>query len=200
MGLALLVVDVQNDFCPGGSLAVKDGDKVVPGLNKVIEAFNKSGFPIFFTRDWHPRNHISFRNQGGIWPPHCIQGTHGADFHPGLEVPQSATIISKAEDSGFEAYSGFQGTDLEKRLRVLGVDEVFIGGLTTDYCVRQSSLDALHAGFTVNVLKYCTRAVNLKPGDDVRALGEMKKAGARLITTRDAIKRSGWRAAVESSS
>ena len=188
-GLALLVVDVQNDFCPGGSLAVQDGDKVVPVLNRVIDAFSKSDLPIFFTRDWHPRNHVSFRDQGGIWPPHCVQGTPGAEFQPDLKVPRGTTVISKGDKAGFEAYSGFQGTDLEKRLKALGVDEVFIGGLTTDYCVRTSSLDALQAGLAVNVMEDCTRAVNVRPGDGARALAEIQKAGARLTTTRDAIGR-----------
>jgi nicotinamidase/pyrazinamidase len=191
MPAGLLVVDVQNDFCPGGALAVKNGDKVVPRLNKTIAAFARAGLPIFFTRDWHPTNHISFRNKGGIWPPHCVQGTIGADFHPDLAIPGGATIISKGDKPSAEAYSGFQGTDLERRLKTLGVDEVFIGGLATDYCVKESCLDALEDGFGVNVLKDCVMAVNVKLGDGAKALREMRRAGAKLTTSQAAIKRFG---------
>jgi nicotinamidase/pyrazinamidase len=184
---ALLVVDVQQDFCPGGALAVKGGDKVVPILNTVIEAFESAGLPILFTRDWHPPNHISFKNQGGVWPPHCVQGTSGVEFHLGLHVPRGATVISKGDDPMAEAYSGFQGTDLAARLKKLGVTVVFIGGLTTDYCVRESTLDAIHSGFAVNVLEDCTRAVEVREGDGARALEDMRKAGARLITSQEAL-------------
>ena len=180
---ALLVVDVQRDFCPGGALAVKDGDRVVPPLNAAIEAFQRAGLPIFFTRDWHPPDHMSFKSEGGVWPPHCVRGTPGADFHPNLHVPAGAVTISKGDDPHAEAYSGFQGTDLADRLRKLGVTEVFIGGLTTDYCVRESTLDALHAGFTVNVLEDSTKAVDVHGGDGARALAEIQKAGARLTTS-----------------
>ena len=188
-GLALLVVDVQRDFCPGGALAVRDGDRVVPDLNRVIAVSRKAGVPIFFTRDWHPPNHTSFKKQGGIWPPHCVQGTKGADFHPDLVIPASTTIISKGDKPKQEAYSGFQGTDLAKRLKALGVREVVIGGLTTDYCVKESSLDAIHEGFAVNVIKDCVKAVNVKPGDGTRALRAVEKEGAKLVTSAAAIKR-----------
>ncbi|MDG6987793.1 MAG: nicotinamidase [Nitrososphaerota archaeon] len=179
---ALLVVDVQVDFCPGGSLAVESGDEVVPGLNRLIMEFQERGLPIFFTRDWHPPNHMSFRSRGGIWPPHCVQETEGAEFHPALKVPAGAPIISKGDDPTKEAYSGFQETDLESRLKRAGVDKVIIGGLTTDYCVRQSSLDAIRAGFKVEVVVDCTRAVNAKPGDGERALAEIGRAGVRLLS------------------
>ncbi|MDG7010331.1 MAG: nicotinamidase [Nitrososphaerota archaeon] len=182
MRLALLAVDVQVDFCPGGSLAVQSGDEVVPGLNRLILEFQRRGLPVFFTRDWHPRNHASFRSQGGIWPPHCVQDTKGAEFHPGLKVPAGAPIISKGDDPAKEAYSGFHGTDLESRLKRAGVDKVVIGGLTTDYCVRQSSLDAIRAGFKVEVVVDCVRAVNAKRGDGERALIEIERAGARLLS------------------
>ena len=191
MPVGLLVVDVQNDFCPGGALAVKNGDKVVPRLNKTIGAFAKAGRPIFFTRDWHPSNHISFRDQGGIWPPHCVQGTIGASFHPDLFIPRGATIISKGDKPNVEAYSGFQGTDLQSRLKKAGVGEIFLGGLATDYCVKESCLDAIRAGFRVNVLKDGVKAVNVKSGDGARALKEMRGAGANLITSQNAIKRIG---------
>ena len=179
---ALLVVDVQIDFCPGGSLAVKEGDKVVPGLNRLIRAFEESGHPIFFTRDWHPPGHMSFRSQGGIWPPHCVQGTRGAEFHPGLKFPAGAPIISKGDDPAKEAYSAFEGTDLESRLRKAKIEAVIIGGLTMDYCVRQSALDAIRAGFKVEVVEDCIRAVNVNPGDGRKALSEIRKAGARLLS------------------
>jgi nicotinamidase/pyrazinamidase len=183
-----LVVDVQKDFCPGGSLAVKGGDQVVPELNAVIGVFERSGLPLFFTRDWHPSDHISFKDRGGVWPPHCIRGTPGAEFHPDLLVPSDAYIINKGDQSDEEAYSGFQGTDLTLKLRNLGVSRIFLGGLTTDYCVRQSALDALRLGFEVNVLKDCIRAVDVHPGDGDRALGELAKAGVKLTTSEAALK------------
>ena len=189
MHQALLVVDVQRDFCPGGALAVKGGDEVVPGINRVIEWFERAGLPIFFTRDWHPPNHISFRGQGGPWPPHCVQGTAGAGFHPLLRIPPGAVVISKGDDPRAEAYSGFQGTDLEGRQKGMGVDTIFIAGLTTDYCVRESTLDARHAGFGVEVMRDCIRAVNLRPEDGERAVSDMRSAGATLTTSSDVIKK-----------
>jgi len=185
---ALLVVDVQRDFCPGGALAVKDGDRVVLGLNRVIEEFERRRLPIFFTRDWHPIDHISFRSRGGIWPSHCVQGTTGSEFHPDLRVPAMAAIISKGTSRDAEAYSGFQGTDLEEQLREQGADEIFLGGLTTDYCVRESALDARKAGFLVTLIEDCIRAVDAKPGDGDRALAEMRRAGARRATSSEVIR------------
>lgn len=187
--IALLVVDVQIDFCPGGALAVKYGDQVVPRLNRTVEAFEKRGLPIFFTRDWHPSDHVSFRSRGGPWPPHCVQGSPGAEFHPGLLVPEGAAVISKGDEPSKEAYSGFQGTELKTRLKGLGVDEVFIGGLATDYCVKETALDARRAGLAVEVLKDCVRPVDVEPGDGARALEEMRKAGAKLTTSSKAIDR-----------
>ncbi|MDV3244784.1 MAG: nicotinamidase [Nitrososphaerales archaeon] len=196
---ALIVVDVQNDFCPGGKLAVKEGDSVVPPLNRAIESFWSAGLPVVFTRDWHPPNHCSFKEHGGIWPPHCIAGTDGAEFHADLEVPDGSVIISKATRPDFEAYSGFQGTDLEKQLESLGVKELFVGGLATDYCVKQTSLDALAAGFKVEVMTDCVRGVEAKVGDSASALRLMSKKGAKLTTSAEAIKQSR-RAAIGSSS
>jgi nicotinamidase/pyrazinamidase len=186
---ALVVVDVQRDFCPGGALAVRKGDKLIPILNEIIGGFESLGLPVFYTRDWHPPNHISFRGQGGIWPPHCVKGTKGAEFHPDLKITPDAVIVSKGYDPSVEAYSGFQGTDLEERLKESGVDELFIGGLATDYCVKETVLDARRAGFRVEVLEDCVRAVDAKPGDGVRALADMKKAGAALTTSATALKR-----------
>ena len=159
------------------------GDEVVPRLNRVIAAATKSGVPIFFTRDWHPKNHMSFKAQGGIWPPHCIQGSPGAEFHPSLKLPANAVVISKGDNPSAEAYSGFQRTDLARRLSMLEVTEVVIGGLTTDYCVKQTALDALEAGFRVEVIVDCTRAVDVKPGDGARAIAAIKKAGAKVVTS-----------------
>lgn len=178
---------MQRDFCPGGALAVKSGDRVVPRLNRVITAFTKASLPIFFTRDWHPRNHVSFKEQGGIWPPHCVMGTAGAEFHPKLRVPREAFVISKGTKADLEAYSGFQGTDLEKRLKEAGVREVFLGGLATDYCIKETSLNALDAGLKVKVLQDCVRGVNRREGDSELALREAVARGARLVTSSHAV-------------
>jgi nicotinamidase/pyrazinamidase len=162
---------------------------VVPRLNRVIGVFDTFGLPIFFTRDWHPSNHVSFKAQGGPWPQHCVQGTAGAEFHPNLKVPRRAVIVSKGDNPTIEAYSGFQGTGLELRLKKLGVDELFLGGLATDYCVKESVLDAIRAGLAVSILSDCVMAVDAKSGDGDRALAEMLDAGARLTTSSEAIKR-----------
>ena len=180
---ALVVIDVQIDFCPGGALAVRFGDGVVAHLNRVIGAFEGAGLPIFFTRDWHPPNHVSFKGRGGPWPPHCVQGSKGAEFHPGLHAPKDVVIINKGDNPSVEAYSGFQGTDLESRLKRLRVEEVFVGGLATDYCVKETALDARRAGLEVKVLKDCVRPVDVSPGDGARALEEMRAAGAKLTTS-----------------
>jgi nicotinamidase/pyrazinamidase len=181
-------VDVQRDFCPGGALAVRGGDEVVPALNRIIATCERFGTPPYYSRDWHPSNHISFRAQGGPWPPHCVQGTPGAEFHPNLRVPPHAIVISKGDDPNEEAYSAFQGTDLERRLMEAGVEMIILGGLTTDYCVKDSTLDALQAGFAVEVLEDCTRAVNVRPKDGEQALAAIQKAGAKLTTAAQAIR------------
>ena len=182
-------MDVQRDFCPGGSLAVRDGDSIVPELNRVIDAFDRSHLPIFFTRDLHPPNHISFKERNGPWPPHCVQGTPGSGFCAGLHVPPTATIISKGRDPDEEAYSGFQGTDLGSKLEALDVSEVAIGGLATDYCVKETSLDAIRRGLVVDVMRDCVMAVDQSVGDGRSALNEMARSGANLITSDDAIRR-----------
>ena len=161
---------------------------MVPGLNRVVEAFESRKLPVFFTRDWHPADHISFRSQGGIWPPHCVQGTPGAEFQPGLRIPKGAVVVCKGSSRDAEAYSGFHGTDLEKRLRGLGVDEIFLGGLTTDYCVLESALDARKAGFSVTVVEDCTKAVDARAGDGERALADMHRAGAKLSKSSEVIR------------
>ena len=174
---ALVVVDVQNDFCPGGSLAVGGADRIISRLNRVITAFESVGIPIFFTRDWHPRNHCSFKEQGGVWPAHCVKGTKGARFHPDLKVPRRARIVSKATEPAVEAFSGFQGTELARDLQQLGVRELFVGGLATDYCVKETALNALSLGYQAIVVRGGVRAVDLHPGDGRRALEAMADAG-----------------------
>lgn len=183
-GIALIVVDLQNDFCPGGSLPVKHGDKIIPKINTLIDWFTKNSLPVILTRDWHPSDHCSFVRNGGIWPEHCVQNTWGAKFHPDLKVPKGAIIISKATQAGKEAYSGFDGTDLASRLSSLGVNKIVVTGLATDYCVKNTVLDALNLGFQVILPKDCTKGVNVKPKDTAEALMQMKKAGAKLTYSR----------------
>ena len=180
---ALLIVDVQNDFCPGGSLPVPDGDKVVPVLNRYIERFRKDHLPIIATRDWHPEKTSHFKNYGGVWPPHCIQGTRGADFHPALALPEDVVVVSKGTGPEEDSYSGFQGTDqkgvkLAEILGRQGVEQICVGGLATDYCVRHTVLDGLKEGFKVVLLEDAIRGVEIQQGDSERAIAEMIKAGA----------------------
>jgi nicotinamidase/pyrazinamidase len=179
-GDALLIVDVQNDFCPGGALAVCDGDQVVPVLNRWIEEAQRQNIPIFASRDWHPPGHISFAERGGPWPPHCVQETAGAAFHPDLELPATAQIISKGYDRDEDSYSAFGGTGLSEALKRMGIQRLWIGGLTQDYCVRETSLAAIRDGFEVHVIVDGTRAVNVNPDDGRRALDDIRHAGAIL--------------------
>jgi nicotinamidase/pyrazinamidase len=185
-GDALVIVDVQNDFLPGGRLGVPEGTQVVPVLNHYIERFRAAHRPVYATRDWHPEGHCSFAERGGPWPPHCIAGTNGAAFAPGLNLPEDATVISKADTPEADAYSGFQGTDLAQRLRAEGVERLFIGGLATDYCVLNTVKDALAAGFAVELLSDAIRAVNMKPDDGAHAVAEMVRAGAVPTTLEEA--------------
>jgi nicotinamidase/pyrazinamidase len=176
---ALIVVDVQNDFCPGGSLAVAHGDEVVAPLNQLILEFLEQGEPVFKSRDWHTPRTKHFAAYGGTWPVHCVQNTKGAEFHSELIEDKHIRVISKGladEDS----YSAFDGTDLALQLRRLGVAEVWVGGLATDYCVKQTVLDALREGFRVKALADAMRPVEVEPGDGDRALAEMKAAGAEI--------------------
>ena len=186
-GDALIIVDVQQDFLPGGALAVPGGDAVIPVLNRGAMTFDRYGLPVFATRDWHPSNHCSFSAQGGPWPPHCVAGTPGAEMPAMLALPESAQVISKATTPDKDAYSGFQDTDLALRLRERGCARVFIGGLATDYCVRATALDALRAGFQVVVLEDAIRAVELQPGDGARALADMTAQGARVTRLQELI-------------
>ena len=182
---ALIIVDVQKDFCSGGALPVPEGEKVVPILNRYIEKFSKAGALIVATRDWHPPNHISFKSRGGAWPPHCIQGTPGAEFHPGLNLPAKVEIVSKASSPDKEAYSGFDGTDLEEKLRNAGVRRVFVGGLATDYCVKSTVLDALKLGFKTILLLDAIKGVDVNPGDSEKAINEMFRKGAEGASLSD---------------
>lgn len=184
-GDALIAVDVQNDFLPGGSLAVPGGDAVVPALNRYLAAFGARALPVFATRDWHPPKHCSFKAQGGTWPPHCVAATRGAEFAGGLALPAAAVIISKATTPEADAYSGFAGTDLAARLRAARVTRLFIGGLATDYCVLNTVRDALATDFDVLLLADAIRAVDVNPGDGARAQGEMRQLGARPIRYED---------------
>jgi nicotinamidase/pyrazinamidase len=180
-GDALLVVDVQKDFLPGGALGVADGGAVVPVLNAWIERFAAAGRPVIFTRDWHPPDHCSFRDQGGMWPAHCVAASTGAAFADDLLVPGDAIIVSKAERLDQEAYSGFEGTGLSGSLRDLGVRRIYVGGLATDYCVKATVEDACRAGLQVVVIEAGIRAVEVRAGDGARALAAMRSAGAELL-------------------
>jgi len=177
---ALIVVDVQNDFCPGGSLAVAHGDEVVAPLNKLIAEFLERGEPVFATRDWHPATTKHFAAQGGTWPVHCVQNTTGAEFHQQLIKDPRIQVISKGLGDT-DCYSGFDETDLNERLQKLGVEEVWVGGLATDYCVKSTVIDALKKGFRVKAVENAMRAVNVNPNDGERALEEMRAAGADVV-------------------
>ena len=177
---ALIVVDVQNDFCPGGTLAVSHGDEVVEPLNELIDEFLERGDPVYKSRDWHPPQTKHFEAHGGTWPIHCVQNTQGAEFHPQLKDDPRIRVISKGLGDT-DCYSAFDETDLASQLRDKGVEEVLVGGLATDYCVKNTVLDALKQGFKVKALKNAMRAVDLKPGDGERAIEEMRNAGADVV-------------------
>jgi nicotinamidase/pyrazinamidase len=181
-GDALIIVDVQNDFLPGGKLGVAHGDEVVPALNRYIERFASRGLPVFATRDWHPENHCSFSDQGGIWPPHCLADSAGAAFAPGLALPDAAIVVSKADTPAQDAYSGFEGTDLAAQLRARSVKRVYVGGIATDYCVLNTVKDALAEGFEVLLLTDAIRAVDVKPGDGDAAIEQMKAWSAQPVS------------------
>ncbi len=182
---ALIIVDLQKDFCPGGALAVPEGDQIVPVVNTYIEHFQNHKGSVVATRDWHPENHVSFKEFGGIWPIHCVQNTEGAEFHSDLKLPKDVVIISKADTPEKESYSGFDGTNLEKTLKGKGITRIFVCGLATDYCVRATVLDGLRLGFCVFLLIDATKGVNLQPDDSERAILEMLEKGAVGITLQD---------------
>lgn len=178
---ALLVVDVQRDFCAGGALAVPAGDEVVPALNAWLGRAAPARSAIVVTRDWHPPDHCSFAARGGPWPEHCVQRSEGARLHPELRIPDGAILVSKGTEPDREAYSGFHGTRLADRLRRGGVERLFVGGLALDYCVRATVLDGLAEGFDVHLILAATRAVEVTAGDAARALAEMRRAGAAVL-------------------
>ncbi|MBN1420535.1 MAG: nicotinamidase [Planctomycetes bacterium] len=184
-GDALLVVDIQRDFLPGGALGVADGDAVVPVIRALMPRFGT----VILSRDWHPPDHSSFAENpcfvDGSWPVHCVAGTPGAEFHPDLGVPKGAIVVSKATHRDREAYSAFDGSDLAERLRARGIERVFICGLATDYCVRASVLDARAAGFEVVVIEDACRGVDVPPGNVDAAWRVIETAGARRIRSRD---------------
>jgi nicotinamidase/pyrazinamidase len=175
---ALIIVDVQNDFCPGGALAVPNGDQVIPLLNDWVRQAVASNATIVASRDWHPPHHISFRDQGGEWPPHCIQNTPGANLHPNLKLPEETLFVSKGSDINKDNYSAFEDTGLGSQLRDRGIDRIWIGGLAQDVCVNATVLDGLKEGFEVHLITSATRAVD--PDSSKQTLQTMKEAGAIL--------------------
>ena len=185
---ALLVVDVQNDFCTGGALAVPGSDRVVDALNRHLRTAAERGQPIYATRDWHPARTSHFKDFGGEWPVHCVENTHGAAFHPDLQLPAGAIIVTKGDTADAHGYSAFEGatpdgTPLLDDLRRRGITHLYVGGLATDYCVRASVLDALKAGLRVTVLDDAIAGVDLKAGDSDRARDEMRAGGADVGRT-----------------
>lgn len=178
---ALLIVDMQNDFLPGGSLGVPRGDEVIGPINRLIELFRARGLPVYASRDWHPGDHCSFAAHGGPWPPHCVAGTGGAAFSEALALPPDAVVVSKADTAEVDAYSAFNGTGLAGQLRARGVERLLVCGLATDYCVLNTVLDGRANGFEVLVAPEAVRAVEVEPGDGERALGRMREQGARTV-------------------
>jgi len=178
---ALIVVDVQNDFCPGGALAVAHGDEVIAPLNRLIKQFLDRGEVVIKSRDWHPAQTKHFAAHGGTWPVHCVRNTRGAEFHPELLDDPRIIVVSKGTGDE-DNYSAFDGTELAGLLREHGVAEVWVGGLATDYCVKNTVLDAVREGFVVSAVEDAMRAVNLQPVDGDRALEEMRRAGAKVIS------------------
>lgn len=177
-GDALLLVDVQNDFCPGGALPVAEGDRIIPVLNRWLAAAREKGIPVFASRDWHPRGHLSFREAGGPWPPHCLQDSTGAAFRPDLALPADAVIVTKGTRFDQDQNSAFDQTGLAAELARRGIRRLWIGGLAEDVCVRATALDAQAAGFEVHLLAAATRPVTPEGGREAQA--EMRAAGVRI--------------------
>jgi nicotinamidase/pyrazinamidase len=181
MKKALIVIDVQHDFCEGGVLAARDTNSLISPLNFFIELCRTKSIPLFFTRDWHPANHQSFKNNGGPWPIHCVQGSWGAAFPKNLLIPEGATIIDKETKPDQVSYSDFQSTGLGEKLKELNIKEIAVCGIATEYCVKAGTLDGLKLGFRAVVLTDLIRPIEVKDGDATAALNEMKDAGAILM-------------------
>jgi nicotinamidase/pyrazinamidase len=179
MANALLIIDFQNDFTPGGALAVKGGDEIGEPIRRLALQFEV----VAATRDWHPPDHASFETEGGPWPVHCVQGTQGAELHPAMANVNVDFIVDVGRGRDDEGYSGFEKSDLAEQLRERDVDRVAVCGLATDYCVRASTIDACHEGFNVTVVEDAIRPVEVEPGDGERAIEQMKEAGAKLATS-----------------
>ncbi len=182
---ALLITDIQKDFLPGGALPVEGGDEIIPVLNEYARRFEDAKMHVFASRDWHPDNHISFKKQGGPWPPHCVQNSSGAKFSSDLKLPDNVVVISKATNPEHESYSVFDGTSFGHELKMCEVKRLFIGGLATDYCVVNTVLDAIKLGYETVVLMDATLGINVEPGDVDRAVEVMRKAGAEQVTMAD---------------
>jgi nicotinamidase/pyrazinamidase len=180
-GDALILVDVQVDFCPGGALPIERGEEVVPVLNRWIAAASASRVPVYASRDWHPKRHLSFAESGGPWPPHCLQDSAGARFHPDLRLPESTVIVTKGARFDRDQYSAFDDTGLASELHGRGVKRVWVGGLAQDVCVRATVLDAQREGFETIVIADATRPVTREGCDEANE--EMRRAGARFETT-----------------
>ena len=178
MARALIIVDFQNDFTPGGALAVAEGDAIAPRVNELARSGDFE--LVVATRDWHPADHGSFAAAAGPWPPHCVAGTPGAELHPALDRALVDVVVDKGQEPGHEGYSAFEGTELGELLRARGIDDITVVGLATDYCVKQTALDALRLGLGVTVDVEAVRAVEVAPGDGERALDEIRAAGGRV--------------------
>ncbi len=181
----LIITDMQKDFLPGGALPIKEGDLLLPVINEYITIFKSTKAKIIASRDWHPPNHMSFIQHGGPWSPHCVQGSEGAQFHPGLKLPDDVFVVSKATDPKREAYSVFDDTGLNEQLTVWGITRIFICGVATDYCIVNSTLDARKLGFDVVVLSDGTRGLDVKPGDVDEAFQTMADVGSMQATLTD---------------
>jgi nicotinamidase/pyrazinamidase len=187
---ALLVVDIQKDFCAGGALAAPSGDGIIRAVNRHIAEARARDIAVYATRDWHPARTSHFKEYGGTWPPHCVQGTEGAQFHPGLELPPDAIVINKGDDPERHGYSAFEGHTVDGKallddLRDRHITRVYLSGIATDYCVRESALDARKAGLEVRVLADAIAGIDVRAGDAQRALDEISAAGAQVVSSLD---------------
>jgi nicotinamidase/pyrazinamidase len=178
---ALVIVDVQHDFLPGGALGVAEGERIFDPIDELAPRFAR----VYATRDWHPADHSSYAQYGGPWPVHCVADTHGAAFDPRLNLENVDVVVDKGTDRLTDGYSGFAATSLESDLREHGVRRVFVCGLATDYCVKATALDAKAAGFDVVVIEDAAAAVNVQPGDEERALRELRDAGVAVARSSD---------------